>query len=441
MTLTSKLKGAAIGAFLGAPGDRALHAVAEARRRLARAPRRLDFYYDPGDAWSHLAAQATARLARSYPVEVAMHVVTPPAADVDPAPDLRRSHAARDARDLAGHVDLDFPARGNADPGSVRKAAQVLVRERPFAEQIEVAIALGAALWASDGKALTRLMGEHGFESQGDVAPALNAAYTELRKRGFYHAASWSWDGEWYAGVDRVPHLEAALARATGESPPAVIGRRAEPPAPARLDGVAARPVVDFWFSFRSPYSYLALDQVAELAARWPIELRIRPVLPMVARGLAVPSQKRMYLVRDAKREADRRGVPFGRICDPLGKGVEHAMAIAKHAIERGRGLDFLISAARGTWAEAMDLASYVDLRAIVERAGLDWTEAKAALADDGWRAWAKDSAADLAVAGLWGVPSFRVGDYATWGQDRIDLLDDRLRRHFAAPAPAPAPV
>jgi hypothetical protein len=36
-------------------------------------------------------------------------------------------------------------------------------------------------------------------------------------------------------------------------------------------------------------------------------------------------------------------------------------------------------------------------------------------------------------VIGLWGVPSFRVGDLALWGQDRLDILADRLRRHVAA--------
>jgi 2-hydroxychromene-2-carboxylate isomerase len=91
----------------------------------------------------------------------------------------------------------------------------------------------------------------------------------------------------------------------------------------------------------------------------------------------------------------------------------------------------------RGSWAEARDLASYVDLRAVVERAGVDWTLAKEAIAGDAWRAWTQAAAADLAVAGLWGVPSFKVGDYATWGQDRVDYLDDRLQRHFAAPAPS----
>ena len=93
----------------------------------------------------------------------------------------------------------------------------------------------------------------------------------------------------------------------------------------------------------------------------------------------------------------------------------------------------FLESAARGAWSEAKDLASYVDLREIVERAGLDWADARAAMADESWRVWAGDNANDLDGAGLWGVPSWRVGDFVTWGQDRLPLLADRLRRHFAA--------
>jgi hypothetical protein len=71
-------------------------------------------------------------------------------------------------------------------------------------------------------------------------------------------------------------------------------------------------------------------------------------------------------------------------------------------------------------------------------RAGED--EARAAIADEAWRPWAQQNATDLTSVGLWGVPSFRIGDYVTWGQDRIEYLDDRLRRHFAAPAvPVPS--
>jgi 2-hydroxychromene-2-carboxylate isomerase len=86
----------------------------------------------------------------------------------------------------------------------------------------------------------------------------------------------------------------------------------------------------------------------------------------------------------------------------------------------------------RGIWAEARDVSEYVDLRYIVERAELPWNEAREVLGDPAAAKWAQAHAADLAVIGLWGVPSFRVGDFVAWGQDRLPLLADRLRRHGA---------
>jgi len=162
--------------------------------------------------------------------------------------------------------------------------------------------------------------------------------------------------------------------------------------------------------------------------------VRFRPILPMTQRGVPSPAVKRFYIVRDAKRIADRMGVPFGTISDPLGKGIEAIMPVAKLAIERGRGLELLRSAGRAVWAEARDLADYVDLRVVVERAGLDWEQARAAIADESWRTWAAANADDLTAIGLWGVPTFRAGSFTAWGQDRLDALADRLRRHFAAP-------
>ena len=91
----------------------------------------------------------------------------------------------------------------------------------------------------------------------------------------------------------------------------------------------------------------------------------------------------------------------------------------------------------RGIWAEARDVSAYVDLRAVVERAGLPWDEARAALGDPEAAKAAQAHAADLAVIGLWGVPSLRVGDFVAWGQDRLPLLLDRLRRHALAGVPA----
>ncbi|HUQ01143.1 MAG TPA: DsbA family protein [Kofleriaceae bacterium] len=433
MTLVSKLKGAAIDAFLGS--DKLRHAAAELRRKATGKGRVVDFYFDLADPWSYLAAQVAQRLTVAYPIDLRFHFVSPPASDVDPAPDMRRKHALRDAIELAQFWDVDFPGKKEVDPGPLRRGGQILIKPRADQEQLAVALEVATTLWNRDEKKLTSLMGKHGTEASGSLPPYLASSYSELRKAGHYQGAMFGYGGDWYWGLDRLAYLEARLREDTGvEAPPVLSARPESDRAPEKLGGIASgRPVLEFWFSFRSPYAYLALGRTRELAQQFDLELNVRPIMPMVARGLAMPRDKRFYIVRDANREANRLGIPFGNISDPLGKGVENALAIAKLAIERGKGLDFLESAARGAWSEARDLADYVDLRDVVERVGLAWDDAKAALADDSWRVWAQDNAADLDGAGLWGVPSWRVGDYVTWGQDRLPMLADRLRRHFAA--------
>ena len=434
MIIAKRLKGKAIAAWLGGAGDAARRAAWRVKQRISNASPRLDFYFDIADPWSFLAAQAVSRLAAAYPVDLAFHVVTPPASDVDPAPGLRAGHAVRDAQHLAAYWDVDFPGKREADPGMVRDIGTALVRERPAAEQLGAALELTSAMWAGDRKGLTALLGKWGTEAHGSVAPILNTAYAELRKAGHYQGAMVRYGGEWYWGVDRLPFLEEALARDLETEVAGVVAPRPEEArGPLKLSD---KPLTcELWFSFRSPYSYLALHEIEGILAPYGIPLVLRPVLPMVMRGLAVPSVKQLYIVRDVKRCADRLGVPFGELCDPLGPGIDNCLAIAHLAARRGPAdsLAFAKSATRGIWAEARDVTEYVDLRAIVERAGLPWDEARAALDDpEGLRA-AQANAADLAVIGLWGVPSFRVGDFVAWGHDRLPLLADRLRRHALA--------
>jgi 2-hydroxychromene-2-carboxylate isomerase len=96
----------------------------------------------------------------------------------------------------------------------------------------------------------------------------------------------------------------------------------------------------------------------------------------------------------------------------------------------------FARSAMRGIWAEALDMTEYVDLRRVVERAGMVWDDARTALAPEATAEAVKAaqvSATELAVYSLWGVPSLRCGEFVAWGQDRLALLADRLRRHALA--------
>jgi 2-hydroxychromene-2-carboxylate isomerase len=340
---------------------------------------------------------------------------------------------ARVQRHHALHWDVDFPEHAREpDPGNIQRANQVLVVTRPFADQLEASLAVARALWTRDRPALDAAMGTFKYEASGAVAPVTQRNYARMRDLGHYRGAMLSYNGEWYWGIDRLHHLEARLRRDL-ELPEAVASavnprpESARPPA-SLGDGPIT---LEMFFSFRSPYSYLALDRTAALAAEAGVPLKLRPVLPMIMRGVQAPRIKTMYIVQDAKREADRLGIPFGRICDPLGPGIEKCMGVWHAADQAGRGLELARSLYLGIWSEAADVTSFVDMKRMVERAGVDWNQVSSP--GEGWRDMARDNGEELGRAGLWGVPSFRVGSFSTWGQDRIAMVADRLRRHRAA--------
>ena len=438
MIIAKRLKGKAIAAWLGPTGDAARRAVTRVRERIANEPRKLELYFDITDPWSYLLGQAVERLVKAYPIELAVTIVTPPASDVDAAPTLRPKHAVRDCQYLAEYWDLEFSGKKEADPGMVRDAGTSLIRQRPAAEQLRAALDLTGVIWGGDRKKMAPQLAVWGTESHGSVPPILNESYAQLRKAGHYQGAMLHYKDTWYWGIDRLPYLEAELARDLGcELAHVVTQRPLSDRGPLKL---SEKPLTcELWFSFRSPYSYLALEQIEVVLAPYQIPLVLRPVAPMVTRGLPVPQVKRMYIVRDAKREADRLGIAFGELCDPLGAGVDNCLAIAHWAGLRGgdAAMAFARSAMRGIWTEARDVAEYVDLRHIVERAGLPWEEAQAALGSIEHRAAAAKAAQlnaqDMAVISLWGVPSLRCGDFIAWGQDRLPMLADRLRRHALA--------
>ena len=72
---------------------------------------------------------------------------------------------------------------------------------------------------------------------------------------------------------------------------------------------------VDLFFSFRSPYSYLALPKTLKLIANYDATVNLRPVYPLAVR---VPGffkranpQFARYVVLDSSRVAKHENIPF----------------------------------------------------------------------------------------------------------------------------------
>jgi 2-hydroxychromene-2-carboxylate isomerase len=195
---------------------------------------------------------------------------------------------------------------------------------------------------------------------------------------------------------------------------------------------------LEFYPSLRSPYTAIAFQRVFDLVERHGVELSMRPVLPMVMRGLPVPAAKRFYIISDTRREADRIGVSFGFICDPVGRPVERGFSLWPFMREKGLGDAYLHAFTRAAFTEGVDLSSDAGLGSVVEGLGVDWADALPHLDGEGWRDELEHNRETLLGLGLWGVPSFRLlgpegtPEYATWGQDRIWRVEQEITRRLA---------
>ena len=187
---------------------------------------------------------------------------------------------------------------------------------------------------------------------------------------------------------------------------------------------------VDYFFSFRSPYSYISAPRAFELPDHWDIDLVYRGTIPMVMRGQAVSRDKGIHTMRDTKREADALGMPFGPVHDPVGDGAMRCLLVAELAADLGVEKDFVLSASRGIWAEAIDTATDEGLKTITQRAGLDWDAALAAVENPDFKARLEANVAELEGMKHWGVPTFVLRDEIFWGQDRIVDLEVRMAEY-----------
>jgi 2-hydroxychromene-2-carboxylate isomerase len=361
--------------------SRALRSLRRAWNGLGRAfggKAVVHYFHQVDDPYSQLAAQLARPLADAYRITIKSHLVSPPDAAAAPERERLAKLAIDDAALLARAYGLKYPA-----PDATPKDA------------------------TSDGDA--------------------------LRKRlGHYLSGMFYFEGEWYWGVDRLHFLEerlhaAGLAKARGAFNPIAPVKEVTF---AGKPGCARGTTLDYFLSFRSPYTYLAVPRVRKLAEHYGATLRLRFVLPMVMRGLPVPGPKRMYIVLDTKREAERLGMPFGKVVDPVGKPTERGLAVLHQAIQAGKGPTFAESFLRGVFAEGIDAGSTAGLAKIAERAGVGRDLVANALKDDSWRKVAEDNREELFALGLWGVPSFRVNaNRAHWGQDRLWAIEQELQQ------------
>jgi 2-hydroxychromene-2-carboxylate isomerase len=209
----------------------------------------------------------------------------------------------------------------------------------------------------------------------------------------------------------------------------------------------------DLFFSFRSPYSYLAIDRYRRLAEEYAVDIAMRPVYPLAIRQPDFfernhPNWLR-YTFTDMFRVAQYEGIPLGPPRpDPIVQDVasrriaeeqpyiRRITRLGQVAARRGKGLAFAAEAARLIWGGAQNWHEGDHLAGAAERAGLDLAELDAEAESDADTLDAEIAANQQALedAGHWGVPTLVFDGEPFFGQDRIAMAKWRMEQKGLQP-------
>ncbi|HUK65670.1 MAG TPA: 2-hydroxychromene-2-carboxylate isomerase [Anaeromyxobacteraceae bacterium] len=188
--------------------------------------------------------------------------------------------------------------------------------------------------------------------------------------------------------------------------------------------------VLEFFYDFVSPYSYLASERVEEIARRTGAELRFRPFLlggVLKATANTAPAEvppKYRHLKVDVGRWARRLGLalsfpeahPFSSLL---------AMRCAFAAEGMGKLVPFTHAAFRAVWVEGRDLTSPEVLAEVARDVGADGAALVASA--PAYKQALLAQTEEAVRRGAFGAPTFFVGEEMFVGNDRLDFVEEAL--------------
>lgn len=201
-------------------------------------------------------------------------------------------------------------------------------------------------------------------------------------------------------------------------------------------------PPVEFFYGIGSRYSYLASTQLERLAAATGCRIRWRPLFSgdlFAARGRdpfsGVPPSGQYdwgYRRRDAERWAGYYGVPY-REPDAAGCDPGRLALAATAAARLGKVEPFSRRLFHAWFVDGVAPLDDEVCARLAREVGLDGGAFRRALADPKTAAELAATVEEAVARGVFGVPSFVLGDEVYFGNDRLALLQHALK---AAGAP-----
>ncbi|WP_299327757.1 DsbA family protein [Parasphingopyxis sp.] len=205
----------------------------------------------------------------------------------------------------------------------------------------------------------------------------------------------------------------------------------------------------DLYWSFRSPYSYLATGRYRDLTEKYALDIALKPVYPLAIREPDFFEKNHpnwlSYTFTDIFRLSQYLGIPMAPPNpDPIVQDIAtrkisddqpyifRLMRTGQAAARRGKGFAYADEVSQLIWTGTTDWHEGDHLAKAAERAGLDLAEldAEAEAEPDALDTEIAANQEALEAAGHWGVPTLVFDGEPFFGQDRIDVAVWRMKQN-----------
>lgn len=296
----------------------------------------LNLFIAADDVQSFVLLQCIRQIIEAYDVDVKINVLEPQINGWSSGLDVKYDWVFRDSNLFCALYGLEHPARPSRSLQCLDMVTSMLVNvatSKTTSRNVEDATAVLKLAWNCPSRISKASQG--GLASTDVVASELRSNKSLLKRLGYYNPGAVEYEGEWYP-PGRLHHLERRLQNEfPGINCPLLFDKELESPISVLSQRASTTPLfyqsedtnvrqVELFYSFRSPYSQLVLPRLRPMCEAFNVQVVIRPVLPMVTRGLKVPLEKELYIGRDAAREARLFGLRMGKIADPCNAALLH---------------------------------------------------------------------------------------------------------------------
>jgi 2-hydroxychromene-2-carboxylate isomerase len=199
---------------------------------------------------------------------------------------------------------------------------------------------------------------------------------------------------------------------------------------------------IDYYDSMSSPWTYLGHLRFLELARRFDLTVEHKPMdllhVWSVSGGLPLKQrarQRQAYRHEELRRWREFLGLPCN--LEPAFHPVADRRACFLVIAAMAQNLDWeklSYALLRAVWVEERNIADHPTLAAIADENGMDGKALLAATENAAVQSEYQANTDEAMARGVFGAPTYVFDDELFWGQDRLDMLEWRLRQKLDAP-------